>query len=115
VSAVSSPQWLVWHEPFSQADGAADDFFRFTSAAARSIAEDAKLHVEMAQADGGYSSVVCDTLGLDPSAHAACNQAAGEPLQTSGGFYLATAMLAQRESANARSQRIAYTTDAPLL
>jgi hypothetical protein len=95
VSAVSSPQWLVWHEPFSQADGAADDFFRFTSAAARSIAEDAKLHVEMAQADGGYSSVVCDTLGLDPSAHAACNPAAGEPLQTSGGFYLATAMLAR--------------------
>ena len=59
------------------------------------ISFDAKLHVEMAQADGGYSSVVCDTLGLAPMAHAVCNQAAGEPLQTSGGFYLATAMLAR--------------------
>mmetsp|Transcript_24584 Transcript_24584/g.62742 ORF Transcript_24584/g.62742 Transcript_24584/m.62742 type:complete len:144 (-) Transcript_24584:38-469(-) len=94
----SRPQWLVWHEPFSQADGAPDDFFRFTSAAARSIAEDAQLHVQMVRTDGSYAAVVCDTLDLKPSDHEACNQATGEPWRTEGGFYLATAMLARLQA-----------------
>ena len=86
-------QWLVWHEPFAAAACGGDDYFRYTSAAARSLAEEAGLLVEWGEADGGYATVLCETAGL----HAAdvCAQATGVPLDTRGGFYLASAMLAR--------------------
>ena len=102
------------------------DRFRFTSAAAASLAEGAGLSVEESAAEGGYAVVLCDVVGLAmaaeggggaapgaaPAAGAAAGAAPGaapgmcgvhaptegEPLWTAGGFYLATSMVARLKS-----------------
>ena len=87
----------MWHEPFASADCGGDEALRFTSTAARSLAEDAGLVVEAAAADGGYAAVLCDVIGIDVNDDA-CRAAAepSTPIDTKGGFYLASAMLARR-------------------
>lgn len=57
--------YLFWHTPFEfEEHGVPHDYFRYTVAGARSIAEAAGLRVELAETDGGYAAVLSNVLGL---------------------------------------------------
>ena len=56
---------LFWHTPFMFPEhGVPRDYFRYTAAGARLVAERAGMEVEFAQADGGAAAVIGNVLGL---------------------------------------------------
>lgn len=56
---------LFWHTPFMFPEhGVPRDYFRYTAAGARLIAESVGLQVEFAHADGGAAAVIGNVLGL---------------------------------------------------
>lgn len=89
---------LVWHEPFSRADQGDGDLWRFTTSAARYLANSSGLAVTELSADGGYGAVLGDVIGLPPTdCHfEATGLARGAESSTrrGSGHYLATAMVA---------------------
>lgn len=57
--------YLFWHTPFEyERHGSPDDFFRYTTSGARTIAESAGLHVDFSEGDGGFAAVFSNLLGL---------------------------------------------------
>lgn len=96
--------FLLWHEPFGTADKGPDDYFRFTTAAARSLAEHAGLQLSTnasmcgstlcVSQDGGYGAVLSDALGLSPTSRMWHGQTTMQHVR--GGHYLATWMVATK-------------------
>ena len=57
--------YLFWHTPFEfEEHGVPHDYYRYTAAGARLLAEGAGLRVELAEADGGYAAVLSNVFGL---------------------------------------------------
>ena len=60
--------FLFWHTPFEfEQHGVPADYFRYTVAGARALAESAGLVVDTAEPDGGYLAVLSNVLGVGSS------------------------------------------------
>lgn len=65
VLLMRSGGYLFWHTPFQfEEHGVPDDYFRYTVAGAQAVAQAAGLKVESVEADGGYTAVLSNVLGL---------------------------------------------------
>ena len=57
--------YLFWHTPFQfEEHGVPHDYFRYSVSCARKLAERAGMAVELAAADGSYTAVLSNVLGL---------------------------------------------------
>ena len=93
--------YLFWHTPFQfEEHGVPFDFYRYTEAAARNLAERSGLQVELAAADGGYSAVLSNVLGLGAKfwSDGALNET--RPNDGTPRHYLSTRMLAVKPPAH---------------
>ena len=90
--------FLFWHTPFQfEQHGVPADFFRYTMAGARMLAESAGLVVESVEPDGGYLAVLSNVLGIGSSFWGRAGDLQRQPFPGSDIMhYLSTRMVARK-------------------